>query len=102
MLYLLGQSWGGILAIEYALKYQHNLKGLIISNMMASVPAYVEYAKKVLMPEMDPAVVAEIKAIEKAKDYDNPRYMELLLPNYYIQHILRMPRTDGESLREIR
>ena len=28
--YLLGQSWGGILAMEYALKYQDNLKGLII------------------------------------------------------------------------
>ena len=59
--------------------------------MMASVPAYVEYAETVLMPKMDPAVLAEIKAIEKAKDYDNPRYMELLLPNYYTQHILRMP-----------
>jgi len=35
-LYLLGQSWGGILAVEYALKYQDNLKGLIISNMMAT------------------------------------------------------------------
>ena len=42
--YLLGQSWGGILAIEYALKYQQHLKGLIISNMMASIPAYNEYA----------------------------------------------------------
>jgi proline iminopeptidase len=31
--YLLGQSWGGILAMEYALKYQQNLKGLIISNI---------------------------------------------------------------------
>ncbi|MEN9684617.1 MAG: hypothetical protein RLZZ28_403, partial [Bacteroidota bacterium] len=30
--YLLGHSWGGILAMEYALKYQDNLKGLIISN----------------------------------------------------------------------
>ncbi len=34
--YLLGNSWGGILAMEYALKYQKNLKGLIVSNMMAS------------------------------------------------------------------
>ena len=89
--YLFGQSLGGILAIEYSLKYQHHIKGLIISNMMASVPAYIEYAEKVLMPEMDPSVLAEIKAIEKAKDYDNPRYMELLLPTYYTQHILRMP-----------
>jgi proline iminopeptidase len=44
--YLLGQSWGGILAMEYALKYQQHLKGLIISNMVASIPAYNEYAKK--------------------------------------------------------
>src|SRR5499427_1379317 len=32
--YLLGHSWGGMLALEYALKYQHNLKALIISNMV--------------------------------------------------------------------
>src|SRR5437588_559822 len=37
--FLLGQSWGGILAIEYALKYQQHIKGLVISNMMSSVPA---------------------------------------------------------------
>ncbi len=32
--FLLGHSWGGILALEYALKYQSHLKGLVISNMM--------------------------------------------------------------------
>ena len=41
--YLLGHSWGGILAMEYALKYQDKLKGLIISNMMASMPEYEKY-----------------------------------------------------------
>ena len=44
--YLLGQSWGGILAMEYALAHQQNLKGLIISNMVASIPKYNEYAQK--------------------------------------------------------
>ena len=89
--YLLGQSWGGVLAIEYALKYQQNLKGLIISNMMASIPAYNVYAEKVLMPAMDQKVLAEIKAIEAKGDYQNPRYMELLIPNHYVFHLLRMP-----------
>lgn len=89
--YLVGHSWGGMLAIEYALKYQQHLKGLVVSNMMSSIPAYVEYAEKVLMPALDPAVLAEIQAIERKKDYDNPRYMELLVPNYYARHILRMP-----------
>jgi proline iminopeptidase len=42
--YLLGHSWGGVLAIDYALKYQRHLKGLIISNMMASGRAYNQYA----------------------------------------------------------
>ncbi len=89
--YLLGHSWGGILAMEYALKYQQHLKGLIISNMMASIPAYNEYAQKVLMPAMDQNVLAEIKRLEAAKDYENPRYMKLLIPHHYALHILRMP-----------
>jgi len=37
--YLFGQSWGGALAIEYALMYQQHLKALVISNMMSSIPA---------------------------------------------------------------
>jgi len=89
--YLLGQSWGGILAMEYALKYQQHLKGLIISNMVASIPAYNEYAQKVLMPAMDQKALAEIKRLEAAGQYDNPRYMELLMQHHYVQHILRMP-----------
>jgi proline iminopeptidase len=89
--YLLGQSWGGILALEYALKHQQKLKGLIISNMMASIPAYNEYAQKVLMPAMDQKALAEIKALEAKKDYQNPRYMELLMQDHYVNHVLRMP-----------
>lgn len=90
--YLLGHSWGGILAMEYALKYQHNLKGLIISNMVASIPEYNKYANEVLGPQMPPEVLAEIKELEAAKDYDNPRYMELLVEHYYSQHLNRLPK----------
>jgi proline iminopeptidase len=89
--YLLGHSWGGVLAMEYALKYQHYMKGLIISNMMASGPAYNEYANKVLMPAMDQNALAEIKRLEEQQDFDNPRYMELLMPNHYEHHVLRIP-----------
>jgi proline iminopeptidase len=89
--YLYGQSWGGALAIEYALKYQQHLKGLIISNMMASIPQYNHYAQTVLMPEMNQAALAEIQQYEAAGDYENPRYMELLMEHHYVYHILRMP-----------
>jgi len=89
--YLLGHSWGGILAIEYALAHQDQMKGVIISNMMASVPAYGKYATDVLMPKMDQKVLAELKKLEAAKQYESPRYMELLMGSYYKEHILRMP-----------
>lgn len=88
---LYGQSWGGILAIEYALAHGENLKGLVISNMMSSIPAYNAYARDVLMPAMDPAVLAEILAIEARKEYESPRYMELLIPSFYTEHFLRLP-----------
>jgi proline iminopeptidase len=88
---ILGQSWGGLLAMEYALTYQQHVKALVISNMMASIPAYIRYAETVLMPGMDAKALAEIKQIESAKDFQNPRYQELLIPNFYVKHFLRMP-----------
>jgi proline iminopeptidase len=92
--YLLGHSWGGILAMEYALAHQQHLKGLIISNMMASIPQYNTYAHSVLMPEMDQAALAEIQRLESAGDYENPRYMELLTPHHYEHHVLRLPAAE--------
>jgi len=89
--YLFGQSWGGILGIEYALRHQDHLKGLVVSNMMASIPEYNKYAHDVLMPAMDQKVLTEILDMEKRKDFDNPRYEELLMGNFYNQHILRLP-----------
>ncbi len=88
--YLLGHSWGGILAMQYALKYQHNLKGLVISDMMASCPEYGKYANEVLAKQMDPAVLDTIRMLEKKGDFQNPKYMQLLMPNYYQKHICRL------------
>ncbi len=92
--YLLGSSWGGVLAMEYALAHQEHIKGLIISNMMASGSAYNTYAHEVLMPAMDQDALAEIKAFEAAEDYENPRFMELLMEHHYVHHVLRMPAEE--------
>lgn len=89
--YLYGQSWGGILALEYALKYQDNIKALIISNMMSSIPDYIKYAKEVLGPQLDPEVLSEIKAIESTGNFSDPRYIELISTHYYPKHVFRKP-----------
>jgi proline iminopeptidase len=73
------------------LNYHNNLNILIISNMMMSAPAYGKYADEVLGPKLEPEILAEIKEMEAKEDFKNPRYMELLLPNYYAKHFLRMP-----------
>lgn len=92
--FLLGHSWGGVLATEYALKYQRHLKGLIISNMMASIPAYNRYAQEVLMPAMDQAALAEIRRLEEAGEHEDPRYMALLMEHHYVHHVLRLPAEE--------
>ncbi len=88
---LLGHSWGGILAMEYALKYQRHLRALVVSSMMSSVPAYNDYAEQVLMPAMDQDKLAEIKALEADGRTEEARYMELLVEQHYVHHVLRMP-----------
>jgi proline iminopeptidase len=70
--YLLGNSWGGMLAMEYALKYQDNLKGLVISNMMASIPDYEKY-NGTLRNQMRKSLIDSLTAYENKGDYKNPR-----------------------------
>lgn len=89
--YLFGQSWGGLLAMEYAFKHQDHLKGLIVANMMASIPEYEKYAAEVLGPQLPPEVLKEIKAMEEKKDFSNPRYSELVTQHYYTKHVLHLP-----------
>ena len=91
---LLGGSWGGILAIEYALRHQQDLKCLIISNMMDSIPAYDDYARRVLMPAMDQAQLREVQALEASGRIEDPRYMQILVPMHYEQHFLRRPAAE--------
>lgn len=88
--YLVGHSWGGILATDYALKYQQHLKGLVISNMMADCKAYDRYADSVLAKQMDKGVLDSIKLLEAQGKFNDPRYMGLLNPHFYHQHICRL------------
>src|SRR3954451_3599037 len=92
---LLGQSWGGLLAMEYAVHHQQQLKGLVISNMMSSSRLYNAYAHDVLMPAMDQDVLAEILRFEAEGRTDDPRYEELLMEHLSALHVCRLPRGSG-------
>lgn len=91
---LLGQSWGGLLAMEYAVHHQQNLKALVISNMMSSAPLYNAYADDLLMPGMDQDVLAQIKQYEADGATDDPQYEQLLMEHHYVLHVCRIPLGD--------
>ena len=59
--------------------------------MMASVPAYNDYAERVLMPTMDQTALAEIKRLEADGETDDPSYEALLMEHHYVHHVLRRP-----------
>lgn len=87
--YILGSSWGGFLGIEYALKYQSNLKGLMISNMTASIDSYVKNINH-LREQLPAELVEKMKAYEAAGDYENPEYLELVDVHLNKKHICRL------------
>lgn len=87
--YVLGHSWGGILAIEYALKYQQHVKGLIISNMMASIPAYEKY-NGILRNAMRKSLVDSLQAYEAKGAYTDTTYQRLVIDEYYKKHFCRL------------
>lgn len=88
-LYLLGHSWGAILAVEFALAHPGRLKGLIVSNMMMSMVDYAAHQAR-LVAGLDPELVAEVRALTATGAHADPRITELLFPAYYLKHLCRL------------
>ncbi len=99
--YVLGNSWGSILGMEYALKYQDNMKGLIVCNMMASIPRYAEYGKKLRM-SMRQSAVDSLLNYEANKEFSNPNYLQLLQTEYYNKHLCRLPELPEPAARSFK
>lgn len=74
--YLIGQSWGGLLVQEYAVKYGHHLKGAIISSMVDEIDEYVDHVNELREKTLSPDAVAFMKGCEAKNDYSNPKYQE--------------------------
>lgn len=90
-MYLFGHSWGGILAMEYALKYQQHLKGLIISNMSSSAREFNRYVQEELTKFIPRDALDTINDLTAKKDFTNPKYMKLVTEHFYAQFICRLP-----------
>jgi proline iminopeptidase len=99
---LFGHSWGGVLAIEYALKHPERLKGLVVSNMVAGMQAYlkrVNHLKETLLPA---PLLQRIAALEAAKDFENPDYERIILEHLYTKIICRLDPWPDALMRSFK
>lgn len=87
--YLYGQSWGGLLGIEYALKYGRHLKGFVLSNMTAGIKAYEKHVAE-LRRALPADVIAVLDKYEARGEYENPEYQQTIFGHVYAKHICRL------------
>ena len=87
---LYGHSWGGILAMEYALNYQQHLRGLVISNMTAGMQSYLKRTAALKAQLLSPALLARLNALEAAKDYASPDYQRIVMEELYPRMLCRL------------
>jgi proline-specific peptidase len=90
--HILGQSWGGMLAIEYALTRPQGLVSLILSNTTPSIPLWVAEANR-LRAQLPPDVEAILRRHEAAGTTASQEYQEAMQV-FYDRHVLRVPMPD--------
>ena len=99
---LYGHSWGGVLAMEYALNYQQHLRGLVISNMTAGTQSYLRHTAELKTKLLSKTSLAQFNALEAAKDYDNPAYDRIAMEELYPQMLCRLTPWPEPVTRAIR
>lgn len=95
--HLLGQSWGGWLAIEYCSKYLDNIKTLVLENTCADIP-HLKLQLVKLRQELGSETLEMMEKCEAEADFNNPKYREVikLLDS---RHALRMKDKPAPVLR---
>ena len=86
--HLLGQSWGGWLAIEYMLTRPAGVVSLTLASTSASVTQFVAEAQR-LKSELPTKVFQTIQRYEAVGDYHNPEYEEAV-GEFYRRHVCRL------------
>ncbi len=86
--HLLGQSWGGMLAAEHAVRRPAGLRSLVISNSPASMALWSE-AADALRAQLPDGVRETLKRHEAAGTYDDPEYLAAT-EAYYDRHVCRV------------
>ena len=85
--HLLGQSWGGWLAIEYMARGPAGIERLVLASTSASIPQFMAEARGLIeaLPEPHRTVLIELGA---KGEYDHPDY-QAAVDVFYRRHLCR-------------
>ncbi len=86
--HLFGQSWGGMLAMEYALTEPSGLASLILANSPASMPQWIAETKR-LRAELPPSVQQTLLKHENEGTTSDPAYQDAAFV-FYRRHLCRL------------
>lgn len=86
--HLLGQSWGGMLAMEYALTQPAGLASLILADSLASMPQWIAEIDR-LRAELPSDVPATLLRHEAAGTTDDSAHQEGMMV-FYRRHLCRL------------
>jgi L-proline amide hydrolase len=86
--HVLGQSWGGFLAQEYAFTRPRGLRSLVLADTAASFPDFVAEANR-LRADLPPDVEATLRRHEENGSTGDPEYAEACLV-FYRRHVFRL------------
>ncbi len=87
-LQILGQSWGGMLAMEYSLKKPKGLASLVLADTLASVHQWVSETNR-LRSQLSPDVQRVLSEHEETGTTDDPAYEEAMMV-FYRRHVCRL------------
>ncbi len=97
--HLLGQSWGGWLAIEYMLSRPRGVVGLVLASTSASIPQFVAEAER-LKAALPPEVYETMLRYEASGEFHHPKY-EAAVMEFYRRHLCRLDPLPEPLLRSV-
>lgn len=95
--HLLGQSWGGMLALEHALRHPAGLRSIVVADAPASTQTWAQEAAR-LMSELPADVRAVLDHAHATGETDTPAYEEAASV-YYRRHVCRVVPPPAEVER---
>jgi L-proline amide hydrolase len=95
--HVLGQSWGGCLALEHALRRPDGLRALVLADTLASIPDFAAECRR-LLADLPADVQATIRRHEEAGTTADPAYTEACIV-FYKRHVCRLETWPDEVVR---